>query len=301
MTETDHTKAGPDQGDLSFEDSQISALYQQASKGEPAQALDEAILAASRKAVKSGSVAKQHAAGPFSNRWPTRLAVAATLIIAVIIVPDLFQQSAKQADFPRPDTTLEAAREQPGIETSQPAVMDRAMPVPQPPAAPSATAQSGRKKSPPVKYFSIQMDSTPAKKAPRAATAARPLLRKKRSLAPSSRKQLSTSAFAKKSPGPVRSGSELYPSARAPIRDVPAYGSISGLAQRLATGAENQKTGSRTNDLKNIETDFETIRQLIRTGEMTAARELVRRFVRIYPDYPLPKDIESIFPSADTK
>ena len=81
---------------MSSDDEQISSLYHQADKPEPAAELDDAILAASRKAVEKPAKAR----GPFTGGWPAAASVAAVIVIAVILVPVLKKQEPVQSTPP---------------------------------------------------------------------------------------------------------------------------------------------------------------------------------------------------------
>lgn len=71
----------------------ISSLYHQADKPAPPQALDDAILAASRSAVTPASRSR----GPFSGDWRVGTAVAAVIAITIILVPVLKQDQPGDA------------------------------------------------------------------------------------------------------------------------------------------------------------------------------------------------------------
>ncbi len=59
-------------------DTELSALYQSSSQEDPPQRLDDAVLAAARRHVKS----RPHAISPFSRRWPVSAGLAAVLILS---------------------------------------------------------------------------------------------------------------------------------------------------------------------------------------------------------------------------
>ncbi len=86
---------------MTTEDKKISDVYQKAASAEPPAHLDDAILKASRDAVKHTA----HAKAPFSGGWPIPVSMVAVIIVAVIIVPVVMQES-KQA--PKFDTPLPA-------------------------------------------------------------------------------------------------------------------------------------------------------------------------------------------------
>src|SRR5260221_785872 len=89
----------------------LARRYRELSREEPRAALDEAILAASRRAVAKPS---------WSRRWAAPVSIAAVLVLAFGV-------------------TLEMQREEPGIESA--ARLQRQTPVPAPsaPASPPAT------------------------------------------------------------------------------------------------------------------------------------------------------------------
>ena len=72
---------------MSIDDDRISGLYREADQPGPSKQLDEAILSASRKALK-----KPARTGPFSNTWPAVASIAAVVIITVILVPVLVEE-----------------------------------------------------------------------------------------------------------------------------------------------------------------------------------------------------------------
>jgi len=71
------------------EDPMVSSLYHQTPQETPRPELDAKILAASRRAVRS----RPRVVGPFSGRWTVPVSMAAVLMIAVILVPLLRQES----------------------------------------------------------------------------------------------------------------------------------------------------------------------------------------------------------------
>lgn len=85
---------------MTTEDKKISELYREANATEPSAHLDDSILAASRRDVKRQSSAKS----PFSGSWPVPVAMAAVVIVAVIIVPLVMQETKQDRAIPEKAT-----------------------------------------------------------------------------------------------------------------------------------------------------------------------------------------------------
>ena len=83
-----------------IDDENISKLYQRGKQGKPPAHLDDSIFNAARDAVdvsdgQAGNVTqiKDTAKSPFSGGWPATASIAAVLIITVILVPLINQES----------------------------------------------------------------------------------------------------------------------------------------------------------------------------------------------------------------
>lgn len=81
------------------DDDRIKDLYRQSATEQPPAHLDEAILAASRKAVS----ARRRPVAPFSGRWQLPASLAAVLIVTVLLVP-LLQEEPRDAGIPASST-----------------------------------------------------------------------------------------------------------------------------------------------------------------------------------------------------
>ncbi len=272
------------------EDSLLSQRYHSVAKERPDKTLDEAILAASRKAVRS----RPHPTKPFHGHWPARVAVAATIVVAVVILPDLFQQSQKQVDLPvlspafqvapvlDAASTLETASEQAASKSSSTAPMEQEM---------RNQAQAGRKQ--------------PRGKSDQTTLERRAMVPKQRYLleqAPKVGTKVLHRPVAKQSlgrvspPGPsfeqrkysafIRSQS----AAQSPRSKPTALSSSASQGVRVSRAPEATKSGK--NNLLNRKIRLNAIRQLVITDEIDAARKLARQFVKDYPNDPLPKDLE---------
>jgi len=256
------------------EDSKLSRLYHAAAEEMPSASLDAAILAASKKAVSSGP----RAAGLFGGRWPAGFAVAATIVVAVIILPGLFQKPGQEADL-RVQGTGQAVDQKPadtGIDST--AFREQNMRSPERPVVAPVEAMPQSKQIHPMRQYSME-------KAPVASGMVMPreVMKKSRPVVSSKRKQFST--LARSSPesvgkhGPSRSTS---PSAAEGNAD--------------SSVPLQNKAGSDANEQQQILTWLRIIRQYIKAGNIKVARTLLRQFVKTYPDYLLPKDVESLVP-----
>ena len=77
---------------MNTDDDNITSLYHAADKPGPSDALDQAILKASRDAVEKPATAK----GPFSGGWPAAASIAAVIVITVILVPILTREQPQR-------------------------------------------------------------------------------------------------------------------------------------------------------------------------------------------------------------
>jgi len=81
---------------MNQDDDKISDLYRQSASEQPPAHVDEAILAASRKAVSA-----KPSVAPFSGRWQLPASLAAVVVVAVLLVP-LLQQESRDTEVPVP-------------------------------------------------------------------------------------------------------------------------------------------------------------------------------------------------------
>ncbi len=93
------------------DDDKIRDLYRQSASEQPPAHVDEAILAASRKAVSAKhprapsrllrSLTLPGSTAPFSGRWQLPASLAAVVVVAVLLVP-LLQQESRDSEVPVP-------------------------------------------------------------------------------------------------------------------------------------------------------------------------------------------------------
>jgi hypothetical protein len=127
------------------EEQKISQRYRELSREEPPRALDDAILAASRRAVESRPAPLVVPAGP--RRWYFPLAAAAVVMLAVAVTVHVERQHEKLELAEAPVAVSPTAREEQAAAAQAPAEAPRAFtpepkPVPAPAQAPSAAADS---------------------------------------------------------------------------------------------------------------------------------------------------------------
>lgn len=84
------------------DEDKIRELYRQSASEQPPAHVDEAILAASRKAVSAKAPSPLlRSVAPFSGRWQLPVSLAAVVMVAVLLVP-LLQQESRDAEVPVP-------------------------------------------------------------------------------------------------------------------------------------------------------------------------------------------------------
>ncbi|GMQ87671.1 MAG: hypothetical protein BMS9Abin08_0876 [Gammaproteobacteria bacterium] len=97
------------------DDDRIRDLYRQSASEQPPTHVDEAVLAASRKAVSTKcprapsrllrSLTLLRSVAPFSGRWQLPASLAAVLIVTVLLVP-LLQQESRDTEIPVPSAVV---------------------------------------------------------------------------------------------------------------------------------------------------------------------------------------------------
>jgi len=88
------------------DEDKIRELYRQSASEQPPAHVDEAILAASRKAVSAKAPSPLlRSVAPFSGRWQLPVSLAAVVMVAVLLVP-LLQQESRDAEAPVPSAVV---------------------------------------------------------------------------------------------------------------------------------------------------------------------------------------------------
>lgn len=248
-------------------DRELSRIYRDADAPEPPQRIDDAILAASRRAAGAGP---RSARTGLARRWHMPAALAATVILTVTLTLMVLEQP------------------------SEPETM-RSVPVLREPAAP-APAQSPSAESRPAA-------PVPAKPMPKAATrrdagGERPGERSDQGAG------AGTPAFVPdvpRAPEAVRESRQLREPQRmqpqttqpAPAAAAPQAGPARGASPALQGGArdEARRSLSAETSERSPQAWLEDIRRLKAEGRMPEAERELAAFKRRYPDYRLPEDL----------
>lgn len=300
-------------------DGRLARAWREASREEPAPALDDAVRAAARRAVRAGPRPRH---GPFAGRWRVPLSIAAVLVVSATLTLLVAERrehvpSAGLDAAPAAPATAEAppAEEQKLAEPHAPA-KDAAPRVTAPPlrrqsaAEPvqpaeeltgelyDAPAEAKGVAAPPAASETPSMQSAPpaAGAQPAAATVAAPSRAYEEPAAPSPAAAPSKpdvgehdSVVSKKAPTP-----QAFPEREEARADVRAKASAEvGTAEagkrELSQGRNAvQRTAEPVLDPK---TWIERILALRREGKLQEAERSLQAFRRRYPDYPLPPEL----------
>ena len=253
------------------DDDAISRRYREHAREQPPAALDEAILAASRRAVH---------AGPRGNRWAVPASIAAVLVLGIGV-------------------SLRMQMEQPGIETSTPgatAPSEYSLPAAAPEAAPSvaqapaAADASGEKLQPLAKDAAKPL----ARSAPPAA-ARKPI--KPADLPP----EAVTAAPATVATAPAAAATAPATPAPAPFSDLAASSAAPPPAAASAPAPQPRELRARREaasegTLQKTERDerdreLERIARLRAEGRHDEADKALEAFRRTHPQYRIPEAV----------
>jgi hypothetical protein len=270
-------------------DEELSRIYRDADAPEPAQRVDDAILAASRRAAG----ARPRPAGfGFARRWGTPVALAATVVVTFTLTLMVFERqsgvdtmapAATSADQPARSSPTEPRRAgqlaQSPREEAKPAAPAR--PIPQA-ADRRDRAQQGLDESAASSERLGTGQPAFVPEVPRAPEA----LRKSEEAAPA--------------PAAAAPSANFYSSERA-VADQPApaaapaagasglreskvrgAGVVSGIASRVAAPEAKERAPKKW---------LEDIRKLKTEGKATEAERELAEFKKRYPEYRLPEDL----------
>jgi len=283
------------------EDPRVSAGYQALGRESPPEALDAAILAASRRAV---------GAGPRRNRlrrWALPVSIAAVVVLTMSIVvriqlerPDLEtatpvpvapqvleEKAAQRADKKEADAALAKRNAQPAAKPKSQALEAAPAPTPLAPSAP-AEAERARREARTLR--------APAAQAPAPA----------RQFVPEPSAARAPASAEASAPSAVGAASAPAPAA---VSEAPA-----DLTRSLAQGAGRAASGAALEDRAKASTDtvgkrdesprawLERIARLRREGRAKEADESLAEFRKRYPDYEIPKELrEAVLGTAKTE
>ena len=146
---------------MSSDEKNISSLYQAADKPAPPQELDQAILAASRKAVE-----KSRNTAPFTAAWPAWASAAAVIVIAIILVPVLRQQEPPhiiEQTTREPRFADKLADEVPAglysVSESEERIKEEALPAAEPSVTVEANTSAGQPSAPALRTNALNKSS----------------------------------------------------------------------------------------------------------------------------------------------
>lgn len=260
------------------EDPRVSAGYRALGEERPPQALDDAILAASRRAVGAGP---RRAGASRVRRWALPVSIAAVVVLTMSLVVRI-QLERPDLETPLPSATLEKPagdakeevaalskrnelqRAEPKMGAAAPAVAERERDAMRAPAAPAPAPAA----TPPARQFVPE---------------------------PPARKQAPAEAAPSQLGAPSSPAPAAAPSA-GEERAAPALREDAATAGRVASGAALQDRAQASAEVAAKKDEaprewLERIARLRREGRAKEADESLAEFRRRYPDYEIPKDL----------
>ncbi len=250
------------------EDHQLSRIYREGAWPEPKRQIDEAILAASRRAARARREAS------LVWRWAPRFALAATVVLTSTLVLRVYQE--------QPETVSPPAREvRPAPRVRQPVA-----PVPEakPESAPAPKEQAPGTANPRSESMLLRYQSNPTRPDV-AADAAKGFA----SEATRADRALQQSPRAPESAPPREPQPEPI---RAPRRESPSTLSAPGVLAPVTNVISGIAAGRTADALeRSPQTWLEDIRRLKAQGRNEEAARELAEFRKRHPEYPLPEDL----------
>lgn len=234
------------------EDERITSLYQRLDRPEPGRHVDAAILAASRREVG----ARPRLSGPFSGRWRVALSIAAMFVMAIVVVPALWDVSGPALDS---DSLPDSSAMTPAATSSDNA---------------PAKIQAGTSE---LKARGVdEHEATPSA----ARLRAKPETASSLSTTPV-REERATEQVLAPSPLPAQVGASQSQKATA--------NEIDGIAADSV--AREATTRSTVIDM-NPQQQLDNIKALLDQGRVDEARDAFKRFRSVFPDYPVVDELQ---------
>jgi 2-oxoglutarate dehydrogenase E2 component (dihydrolipoamide succinyltransferase) len=302
-----------------YKDQRLSRIYREGAWPEPSRQIDQAILAASRRAAREQ---------PFVRRWAPSFAIAATVILTSTLVLKVYQEQSGAVS-----PTLQEKVEAPGAKQPPSAAEAKAAetkPAPAPALQPAATPQGfsstmdaaeaerlGRLQrdldlrrsappsespTPPQNYAqpAAALKKETTNEIPRAGDAlqrrpdATQALRARESSVPPPREQRPATApvsvFA--APPPASAPSPAPAPAAPASAPAPASGPEAALGTATISGAATNVLNAATKaPERSPQAWIEDIRKLMAAGKSEEAGSEIAEFKKRYPDYALPEDL----------
>lgn len=250
------------------EDPRVSAGYRQLGAESPPEALDAAILAASRRALGAGPRRSR------ARRWALPVSIAAVVVLTMSIV-------------------VRVQLERPDLETATPVpVTPRVLEDKATRRADENEAHAGlakRKERPAAKPKSEALEAAPASPAPPVAPERQFVQETPAARAPSPAESSAPSAL----------GAASAPADRAAAQAPIAGRAASGAALEGRAKSSAEAAGKRDESPREW---LERIARLRREGHVKEADESLAAFRKRYPDYEIPKELrESVLGTAKTE
>lgn len=265
------------------ENDSLSRLYQEAARPEPPPALDDAILAASRRAAGAGPQSIR-----ISSRWSVPLALAATVVLTVSVTMMVHEER------PYGDASLTIPAAAPAAPTIESAAAQRSGPVAKPAYQP---APAERRDAPATEKTTAAVSSSAsAETRERADKTVPPTL----DAAPAARGAIATDA-ASAIPGlavqPVQrdeARSQAVPAAamRAPAPAALEKRALSSARALSSSAREETAADTLAKDEKLPERWIVEIRELKHAGHAAEAADKLTEFRKRFPAYKLPDDLQ---------
>ena len=295
---------GPDDRELDAllaREGRVHAAWRDASTGEPPAALDDAIRAAARRAVRAGP---RPAGAAFAARWRVPLSIAAVLVVSATLtlllsergehVPGAELRSAPVA--PEADAVARDA-----AKPAQSADLGDAQP-----STPPAAAESRAQKAP-----RARQEATPAKKESQIGDTQDALAKERGEPAPqealadgqrakrSARADAEQPAAPPASPAPAAEAPARAAAAPTPVPPAPAGANVAVPPAQAASRAEpaasaEVESGAEDTPLLEPQVWIERILALRREGRVQEAQRSLEQFRRRYPDYRLPPELAAL-------
>ena len=278
-------------------DHRVSSIYREGAWPEPSRQIDQAILAASRRAVR-----ERH---PLLMRWAPPVAIAATVLLTSSLVLKVFLAQPEAVSPSAPEPELRArqapAAEEKSVEVKPPRNEAPAQQAVTTPPGFSSTMDAGeaarldrmKRDLGAVKLSTIPSESpvpepkpSPALKKEAAAKPAAPAANAPQAAAP-------LSVFGATAPAPARSapvGKPAQPLVQAPAPAQPQAQEAQP-APAPPPVAQAAAVSSAAAKERTPQAWIEDIRALMKEGKFEETGAEIAKFKKRYPDYVLPEDL----------
>ena len=274
-------------------DRELSGIYREAGAPEPPQRVDDAILAASRRAAGSGP---RLMGSGFARRWGTPFALAATVVVTFTLAlmvferdsdPETMTSESPPADRPASVTRAEPQRAD-KLAKSSAAELQQAAPAPATPV-PQAAARRDRAEQRPSENAasSDRLGTGQPVFVPDAPRAPEALLKREKTMpapaAPASEAQRASELRLQAQPAAPPATAAASAADAGGLRESASTVRSAGvMASRLAASEAKERTPEKW---------LEDIRKLKSQGKTTEAERELAEFRKRHPDYRLPEDL----------